>query len=270
MSEKGWICLYRQIRDSWIWKESKFDKAHAWIDLLLSANHEIKKVPLGNAIEIVERGSFITSEQKLSERWGWSRHKVRNFLEMLQNDSMIVLNKNTKRTAITIVNYNVYQELPTTKEQQKNSVGTVSGQRRDTNNNNNNENNVNNINNVYTPYHEIIDYLNLKAGTSYKSTSKKTQALIKARFKEKFLLDDFKTVIDKKVLEWKGTEWEKYIRPETLFGTKFENYLNQPESSGNSSTNDIAIDFDGHPYSKNKMKNICDRLLGRESGEGGG
>ena len=48
-----------------------------------------------------------------------------------------------------------------------------------------------------------------------------------ARLNEGYSLDDFKQVIEKKVNEWKGTEMEKYLRPETLFGTKFENYLNQ-------------------------------------------
>lgn len=74
---------------------------------------------------------------------------------------------------------------------------------------------------------DIVDYLNAKADTKFKSSSKKTKSLIHARFEDGFTVDDFYTVIDKKCEEWKGTEWEKYIRPETLFGTKFEGYLNQ-------------------------------------------
>lgn len=74
---------------------------------------------------------------------------------------------------------------------------------------------------------DIVDYLNAKADTKFKSSSKKTKSLIHARFEDGFNVDDFYTVIDKKCEEWKGTEWEKYIRPETLFGTKFEGYLNQ-------------------------------------------
>lgn len=73
---------------------------------------------------------------------------------------------------------------------------------------------------------EVIDYLNEKAQTRYKSTTAKTLALIRARLSEGFVVGDFKTVIDKKCAEWQGTEWEKFIRPETLFGTKFEGYLN--------------------------------------------
>lgn len=75
-------------------------------------------------------------------------------------------------------------------------------------------------------YKTIIDYLNAKAGTNYKVSSKKTQKLLHARFAEGFTEDAFQVVIDKKCAEWIGTEYEKYLRPETLFGTKFEGYLN--------------------------------------------
>ena len=57
-------------------------------------------------------------------------------------------------------------------------------------------------------------------------SSKKTKSCIHARLAEGFKLDDFKAVIDKKAEEWIGTEYEQYLRPETLFGTKFESYLN--------------------------------------------
>lgn len=92
----------------------------------------------------------------------------------------------------------------------------------------NNKNRILNINNIYiVEIKEIIDYLNEKAGTHYKSTTQRTKDLIKARLNEKFTIDDFKTVIDKKISDWKGTEWEKFLRPETLFSNKFEGYLNQ-------------------------------------------
>lgn len=108
------------------------------------------------------------------------------------------------------------------------------------------------INNIYCPakaeqqlpYKEIIDYLNIKLGTHYKHTSNKTRALIKARFNEGFTLDDFKTVIDKKYIEWyKDKKMNVYLRPETLFSNKFESYLNQKKRE--ITLNDIKdkIDF---------------------------
>ena len=68
------------------------------------------------------------------------------------------------------------------------------------------------------PYAEIIDYLNQRLGSRYKPTTKKTRELIRARWNEGFRLEDFKAVIDKKCVEWIGTE---SLGPVTLFGTKF-------------------------------------------------
>lgn len=75
-------------------------------------------------------------------------------------------------------------------------------------------------------YSRIIAHLNEKAGTKYKHSTKKTKDCIHARLAEGFTLEDFVTVIDKKCNEWMGTEFEKYLRPETLFSPKFEGYLN--------------------------------------------
>ncbi|MBF8049254.1 conserved phage C-terminal domain-containing protein [Staphylococcus capitis] len=77
------------------------------------------------------------------------------------------------------------------------------------------------------PYKEIVAYLNDKTNKNYKHTTGKTRRFIEARWNEDFRLDDFKKVIDIKTSEWLGTSQEKYLRPETLFGTKFEGYLNQ-------------------------------------------
>ncbi|MTV23035.1 conserved phage C-terminal domain-containing protein [Staphylococcus delphini] len=103
-----------------------------------------------------------------------------------------------------------------------------------TNNNSTyNDGNILSGNPTAYPYRDVIDYLNQQTGKQYKSTTKKNQTVIRARTDEGFTPDDFKRVIDNKVSEWKGTDMEKYLRPETLFGTKFEGYLNQtPKLSG--------------------------------------
>lgn len=76
-------------------------------------------------------------------------------------------------------------------------------------------------------YAEIVDYLNAKAGTRYRASTASTRKHIKARLDEGFTVEDFKSVIDKKCSEWLGnSKMEQYLRPETLFGTKFEGYLN--------------------------------------------
>lgn len=79
----------------------------------------------------------------------------------------------------------------------------------------------------------IVNYLNVKCGTSYKTSTKKTQSLINSREREGFILEDFYRVIDNKTKQWLNTDMEQYLRPETLFGTKFESYLNQSERKRN-------------------------------------
>lgn len=81
----------------------------------------------------------------------------------------------------------------------------------------------------HAPYQEILDYLNSKAGTSYRASSKATQRFINARLNENYTVDDFKKVIDIKVANWKDDpKMSKYLRPQTLFSNKFEGYLNEP------------------------------------------
>ena len=94
------------------------------------------------------------------------------------------------------------------------------------------------------PYKEICEYLNIRTNSNYKHTTKKTKDLIKARFNEGFTLEDFKVVIDKKTMDWiNDKDFKKYLRPETLFGTKFESYLNQPVKQ--LTTKDLPIDIKG-------------------------
>lgn len=94
------------------------------------------------------------------------------------------------------------------------------------------------------PYDRVIKYLNAKAGTNYRATSKATQRLIKARFNEGMTTKDFKKVIDTKCDDWlKDPKMCGYLRPATLFGSKFESYLNQkPKRLDRSAT-------DWHEYS---------------------
>ena len=96
-------------------------------------------------------------------------------------------------------------------------------------------------NNIYSL---VIDYLNRKAFTNYRSTTKNTQSFINARLKEGYVVEDFKKVIDSKSKEWLNTDFEKYLRPATLFGTKFENYLNEankkaPTAIGTQENNNV-------------------------------
>ena len=85
----------------------------------------------------------------------------------------------------------------------------------------------------------IVEYLNSTIGSNYKHTTKTTKESINARLNEGFTIEDFKTVIDNQYTKWKGTEWEQYLRPQTLFGTKFESYLNAPVTTKKDSNANI-------------------------------
>ena len=112
------------------------------------------------------------------------------------------------------------------------------------------DNNIIN-NNIYS---SVINYLNEKTERTgkekYNPESSKTQRLIKARRNEGYELEDFKIVIDKKCKEWLGTDMEKYLRPETLFGNKFESYLKQKTTTTKKpkfqkQNNDFAVTEEG-------------------------
>lgn len=228
--ERGWISLNRSIRDHWLYLEKrKFSYYEAWLDILMDANHVENKILMSGELIQINRGQFITSIRKLGERWGWSRTKVKSFLDLLESDSMVIVKSDTKKTLITVVNYDNYQNMDISKRHRSDTEK----HQKDTNNN------VNKINKdiVEQPLDtsspteiikEIIDYLNQKLSTRYKSTTKVTQTKIKARLAEGFTVDDFKKVIDNKASEWLyDADMSKYLRPETLFGSKFESYLNQ-------------------------------------------
>lgn len=160
MAKQGWISLHRSIQDNWIWEEKPYDKARAWIDILLMVNHEKKKVLLGTQLIDVDKGEKITSIRKLADRWGWSTTKVDSFLKMLESDKMIELKKDTKKTVIKVLNYANYQDRNKT---EKDTEMTPERQQSDTEmtpkNTNNNDNNANNENKGVKPngFSVVID-----------------------------------------------------------------------------------------------------------------
>lgn len=108
---------------------------------------------------------------------------------------------------------------------------------------------------------EIVDYLNLKTKKNFKAGTKATQRHISARLEEGYSLEDFKNVIDKKVREWQGTEMDQYLRPETLFGTKFEGYLNQSDKPASKLTQQKPKNkfhnFDQRSYDYGALEQAC-------------
>ena len=251
---EGWIKLHRSVLSHRLYSEKRvFSKYEAWIDILLMANHKEQAIKIETNDILIERGSFITSIRKLSDQWKWSRTKVEAFLDDCYVHGEIEYKTEKRWTYITVLNYEKHQgnrvEItikqeptfkPTKKPTEKADLNTVNigvseqteadlksqlkSQQKSTNKKKDKEININTLSFI----NDIIAYLNQKAGTKYRVTVAKTKSLIQARMKEGFSLDDFKSVIDIKVSEWHGDEkMRRYLRPETLFGTKFESYLNQ-------------------------------------------
>ena len=161
------------------------------------------------------------------KRLNLTTQKVRTILKKLEKEGYIELltsgSKGKESTLkITIkqqlFNNNVtniseqLQQVEGGKQQQSNNNVTTLSKKKEKDNN---------------IYSLVIDYLNKKANTNYRASTKNTQSFISARVSEGYTVEDFKKVIDSKSKEWLNTDFEKYLRPATLFGTKFENYLNE-------------------------------------------
>ena len=103
----GWVKIHRKIRDNWIWDNADYLKA--WMDLIFRANYDDSRMLFDGEIKELKRGQFVTSIRKLSEAWGWSKDRTLKFLRLLEADNMIKKDSDTKRTLITIENYEFYQ-----------------------------------------------------------------------------------------------------------------------------------------------------------------
>ena len=210
--EDSYIKIYKKMLD-WQWFYEP-NTLFVFIVLLLEANYKDSKV----GMQEVKRGQCLTSIKRLQELTKLSPKKIRIALDHLQKGQTIGKQTTSQYSIITIKNYDMYQgdgKQRASKGQHNNNINILSSNKL--------ESNI--LINKYIV--EILDYLNQRANKNFKSTTNKTQTLINARINEGFTLEDFKTVIDKKCIEWMNTEMEKYLRPETLFGTKFEGYLNQ-------------------------------------------
>lgn len=198
-----------------------------------------------------ERDGFVwvykTYDEWKKEFPFWSIRTIKRIFKELEDDELLfsskILNKaGYDRTKWYRINYEKLVNIESAKTTQskvpkwhdgKCQSGTMESAKvaqcitREYTENTTEINNVEKLDGISTVCKTIMDHLNKKANTSYRHTTKKTQQLIKARLNEGFLVSDFLKVIDIKTIEWLSTEMERYLRPETLFGTKFESYLNQ-------------------------------------------
>ncbi len=124
VSHLGWVKLHRAIRDNWLWPQKKYSPLEAWLDLIMTANHSDRSVLIDGKPVTVPRGSLITSEVKLSTKWQWARKTVRAYLSALEGDNSITKKSTARYTAITLVNYGLYQDSGTTEGTAETQVNT--------------------------------------------------------------------------------------------------------------------------------------------------
>lgn len=218
-----WIKLYEKVEHSSIYQDSEL--VHLWVHLLIKSQKFEKTFPWNDGEVVLSPGQLLTGRKRLCNETGISESKIQRALNRFEKCHMIEQQITNKFRIITILNWDKYQSS----EQQTNNKRTGNEQvtnRYRTGNEHIQERKKEESNNK-EKISMVIDYLNRKLGTSFKPTASKTITCINARINEGYSGEDFKTVINKKCKEWKGTEHEKYLRPETLFGSKFDGYLNQ-------------------------------------------
>jgi hypothetical protein len=128
--DSGFIILQRKITENWLWLSEPFSKAQAWVDLLLLANHSNGSFFIRGVKVEIKRGEVGKSEESLSQRWKWSRGKVRAFLKLLESEQQIKQHRSPIINTIQIINYDNYQNL----NNRPNNRKTTERQQKDTNN----------------------------------------------------------------------------------------------------------------------------------------
>lgn len=225
---------------NWRWY-SNANTMRVFIHILLKSN--IREKSFENIT--VSRGQLVTSRKSLSSELGISEQSVRTALEHLKSTNEITIQGTSKYSIITVKNYDNYQGAP---DKSTNNQPTTNQQ--STTIKESNKYNIYNVEQNSTSFSseisEIVSHLNESAGTNYKPSTKATQRHISARLNEGYTVEDFKKVIDTKCSEWLNTDYSKYLRPETLFGNKFESYLNACKAKTQSEPNVQADEYAGY------------------------
>jgi uncharacterized phage protein (TIGR02220 family) len=221
-------------------QDRKFEGVWIPAEFWLDENLSIMEVALLTEIKSLDndKGCF-ASNAYLSSFFGLSKGRISQLVNQLKDKGYITIQyqregKQIKQRVIRVVSQLNRGGIKYSKHPIKN---TKQGYLENAKENSTSINNTVNSTEIYSQAEPdgvadktktIIGYLNEKTDSHYKATTPKTKRLVQARLKEGFTVDDFKTVIDKKTATWMNdNKMNKYLRPLTLFGTKFEDYLNE-------------------------------------------
>ena len=176
--------------------------------------YNVHKITISKWLKNLEDNGYIRTELK----YVYGTKQVSKRLIYINDTPISQIAKGYKSNDYDPINQNTKEELSTTSNNNTRDIYTTSS------------------NSTRVPYKEIIDYLNEKTGRNYKHKAKVNQRVIKARMNEGYTLEDFKTVIDKKFDKWNNdVKMKEFLRPETLFSTKFDRYLNEETESNQKS-----------------------------------
>ncbi len=249
---RGYVKLYRSTAEHWSWHRGPFSMGQFWVHLLLSANYHESTVRRGLRTLTVKRGQLLTSVEKLSPTLLRDRKTVRAWLRAFASDGMLDIETDHGGdggyTLLTIRNYEKFQGvdptgpddaldgalpdemddglpfrldnglddgLPTSKKLKKLK------QRK-----NREENNLKN-GGAAAPAsapQAWITLLNNEAGRDFRAIDADMKH-VRERIREGFTLDQAEAVVRFKVRQWTGTDQAQYLQPSTLFGPKFQGYL---------------------------------------------
>jgi hypothetical protein len=136
---QGYIKLFRDIQNNFLWSKKPFDKPRAFVDILLLANHTDNTILINGKQTVIKRGQYHTSRKKLADRWGWEVKTVDRFLGVLKGAEMVTYTGDPFGITLTVENYDIYQGDGDTKSGHPKYTPRDNG--RHTNNKLKNENN---------------------------------------------------------------------------------------------------------------------------------
>ncbi len=217
---RGWVKLWRKLLDSEIFQNESLLKVAIWA--LLKATHKEEWIPVktGRGVTTVhlKPGQFIFGRHTAAKELRMPPSSTRNRIQLLRNARFMDTQPNTHYSIGTIINWETYQPVEMKEDRQEDRQRTTKGHKQEL---------KEDILSRFATW-----YLNKKTGTGFSHKTKATRRRIKARYREGHRAKHFKRVIDTKCSQWlNDSKMKKYLRPETLFGTKFEGYLNEkPEA----------------------------------------
>lgn len=256
--ELGYVKFHRKSLEGGLIKNHRLWVFWTWT--LLKASHKTRVQQVGFEEIEIDPGQFVTGRKAAAAELGMTERQVRTCIKSLSESGKIAVKTTNRFSIITVLKWNTYQGNGIADDQQATNKRPAGDQQATTNKNDENVENGKKTNTRAKrggedepgkegpPYEEIVNYLNKRTGKHFKCSTKATRDAIRARWIEGFRLSDFQRVIDTKTKGWAGTEFDKFIRPQTLFGNKFESYLNErPTNNTKKGIQDVSQEFTSTP-----------------------